>query len=140
MKSPERVIVDTSYLVALCSQDDDHHKACHADLAKHPANTKYYSIESCISEFCFLLPGSTFFDALCNLKNSLPIQIESLHQRQWIRAFELLKKYEDASMDFADAALVTIAESLNITAILTLDRRDFQIYRPKHVKSLTIFP
>ena len=32
-------------------------------------------------------------------------------------------------MDLADASLVTAAESLGISAIFTLDRRDFETYR-----------
>jgi uncharacterized protein len=32
-------------------------------------------------------------------------------------------------MDFADASLVVLAESLNEGRILTVDRRDFNVYR-----------
>lgn len=36
--------------------------------------------------------------------------------------------------------LFAIAERLNITRILTLDRRDFQMIRPKHCVSFELFP
>ena len=40
----------------------------------------------------------------------------------------LLKKYRDLPMDFADACLVYIGETLNITDVATIDR-DFSVYR-----------
>jgi predicted nucleic acid-binding protein len=40
-----------------------------------------------------------------------------------------MSKYEDLPMDFADATLVVLAETLGTTSIFTLDRRDFGVYR-----------
>ena len=45
------------------------------------------------------------------------------------RMRELMHKYRDLPMDFADAALVRAAERERIRRIFTLDRRDFEIYR-----------
>lgn len=36
-----------------------------------------------------------------------------------------MEKYEDISMDFADATLVFLAEEIDVIEILTLDRRGF---------------
>jgi predicted nucleic acid-binding protein len=36
--------------------------------------------------------------------------------------------------------IVAIAERLNITRVLTLDRRDFQLIRPKHCSAFEILP
>ena len=41
----------------------------------------------------------------------------------------LLERYDEAGMDLADASLVLIASRLGITEILTIDHRDFDIYR-----------
>ena len=46
------------------------------------------------------------------------------------RMRELMKKYKDLPMDLADAALVTVAEREKLRRIFTLDRRDFEVYRP----------
>jgi uncharacterized protein len=43
-------------------------------------------------------------------------------------------------LDFTDAAIVAIAERSNITRILTLDRRDFTLIRPKHCDYFEILP
>lgn len=41
----------------------------------------------------------------------------------------LLEKYRDRPMDLADASLVVLAERIGVTEILTVDRRDFDVYR-----------
>jgi predicted nucleic acid-binding protein len=48
--------------------------------------------------------------------------------------------YADTHLDFVDASLVAMAERLNIHRILTLDRRDFTIIRPKHYPHFEILP
>jgi len=42
---------------------------------------------------------------------------------------ELIERYRDLPMDMADASLVVLAEQLGHGRILTVDRRDFNIYR-----------
>lgn len=42
-----------------------------------------------------------------------------------------LRKYSDRKLDFADAALVWLAQESGIGAILTVDRRDFSTLRLK---------
>lgn len=46
-----------------------------------------------------------------------------------LQAGELMTKYADVPMDFADATLVLLAGRLRITAVCTLDRRGFRTYR-----------
>lgn len=41
----------------------------------------------------------------------------------------LLEKYRDCRMDLADASLVLLAERLGVDEILTVDRKDFDVYR-----------
>jgi hypothetical protein len=49
-------------------------------------------------------------------------------------------KYRDLPMDLADAALVRAAERARVRQIFTLDRRDFQIYRPSRTGRFAILP
>ncbi len=44
----------------------------------------------------------------------------------------LMDKYADLPMDFADASLVWLANRTNTVNVLTLDRRDFSVYRLKN--------
>jgi len=43
-------------------------------------------------------------------------------------------------MDLADAALVAVAERERVARIFTLDRRDFEVYRPARVGRFQIIP
>jgi hypothetical protein len=56
------------------------------------------------------------------------------------RCRELVEKYADLPMDFADATLVVLAEELETNCVLTTDRRDFEVYRISGRKSFRIEP
>ena len=45
-----------------------------------------------------------------------------------------MKKYQNLTMDLADASLVILAEESKSGKILSTDRRDFGVYRWKHRK------
>ena len=63
-----------------------------------------------------------------------------LEQRELSRIRELMKKYKDLLMDLADAALVAVAEREKIRRIFTLDRRDFEVYRPAKLGRFLLLP
>ena len=45
------------------------------------------------------------------------------------RLAELVNKYADLPMDFADACLVAMSERVSDSAVVTLDAADFAVYR-----------
>jgi len=53
---------------------------------------------------------------------------------------ELMRKYRDLPMDLADAALVRVAEREKISRVFTIDRRDFELYRPRGIRRFTLLP
>ncbi len=63
------------------------------------------------------------------------IQIIEFEKKHLDRVIELLKKYSDVPMDFADASLMLAAESLGINDIVSLDN-DFYVYKTKSRKVL----
>ena len=46
-----------------------------------------------------------------------------------VRCRELMEKYADLPMDYADATLVALGEELGTNLVMTTDRRDFSVYR-----------
>lgn len=46
-----------------------------------------------------------------------------------VRCRELMEKYADLPMDYADATLVALGEELGTNLVMTTDRRDFNAYR-----------
>jgi hypothetical protein len=65
----------------------------------------------------------------------LPLGVEDVPRMR-----ELMRKYRDLPMDLADAALVRVAERERQRRVFTIDRRDFQIYRPAHIGRFAIIP
>ncbi|MDA0836465.1 MAG: PIN domain-containing protein [Planctomycetota bacterium] len=53
-------------------------------------------------------------------------------------AAELMAKYADIPMDFADATLVLLGDQLNAYSICTLDRRGFRSYRTRSGKAFEL--
>jgi len=56
------------------------------------------------------------------------------------RSWELLGKYADLPMDFADSTLVVLAEDLETDLVFTTDSRDFQVYRIRWAKAISHTP
>jgi uncharacterized protein len=56
-----------------------------------------------------------------------------------VRMRDLMEKYADLPMDFADASLVAVSERLKIGKVFTLDRH-FRVYKPRHTSSFEIAP
>ncbi len=46
-----------------------------------------------------------------------------------LRCKDVMNRYADLPADYADATLVSLADDLDIHVVLTLDRRDFSVYR-----------
>jgi predicted nucleic acid-binding protein len=68
------------------------------------------------------------------------IKLISLLDDDINRVAALLEQYADSRLDFADTAIVAIAERLGITKIATFDRRDFSIIRPHHTAFFELLP
>lgn len=56
-------------------------------------------------------------------------EVFTLGPPHFLRMAELIERYGDLPMDMADASLVVLAEQLGHGRILTVDRRDFNVYR-----------
>lgn len=66
------------------------------------------------------------------------IEIFHLSHDNLTRIIELMEKYADLPMDFADASLVVLAEEIKESRILTTDFKDFTIYRWQDNKKFDI--
>ena len=66
--------------------------------------------------------------------------IENLSTNDYKRIAEVMATYADMRLDFVDAAIFALAERLQIRHILTLDRRDFSVLRPRHCEYLELLP
>ncbi len=119
-------LIDTGPLVALVDKSDlAHHQKCVAVFRtlKRPPLTTW----PCLTEALYLL------DQFCGWKGQRvlleffsrgAIQVHAPSENELERISELMEKYQDRPMDFADAALVALAESQGLKR-----DSDFYIYQ-----------
>jgi hypothetical protein len=77
--------------------------------------------------------------ALCDLVSDAAVRLFDLKAPDFRRMKDLMQKYRDLPMDFADAALVCAAEREQLTRIVTVDR-DFEVYRLPRRARFTVLP
>lgn len=133
------ILVDAGPLIALIHKDDAHHARCVATLQSitEPLGTVWPAL----TEAMYLLSFSwKAQDALWEMMERGVVELLTLDGRDMSRARDSMKKYKDLPMDLADAALVAVAEREKIRRIFTLDRRDFEIYRPAKLGRFIILP
>ena len=135
------IIVDTGPLYALADKLDPYHKP----VANFIAQTQETLIipSSVIPEVCYLMLANigakaeiAFLRALANQE----LIVEHFTRADLTRAVEILEQYRDAELGMVDATVMAMAERMKIKTILTVDRRDFGLFRPVHCEAFTLVP
>jgi len=133
------ILVDTGPLVAPIHEDDNAHRICKDTFLtfSEPLGTVW----PVLTEAMYLLSFSwDAQNALWEMIQAGAVEILPLGTDDVARMRELMHKYHDLPMDLADAALVRVAERERLRRIFTLDRRDFQIYRPSRIGRFAVLP
>lgn len=138
------ILIDTSAFIALCDkgEGDDHFRSVNALRDLRDSKRKMVTLLPCITEAMYYLHkkiGWSGQKALWQLLRSDEIDFYHPKDNDLIRTFQLMEKYKDIPMDFADASLVAAAEKLGTNRIFTLDS-DFYIYRINGRKHFEIIP
>jgi predicted nucleic acid-binding protein len=123
-------LMDAGPLVAIINRNDDRHTGC-ASLLRE-LDCAFYTTLPAVTEAMYLLQdrvGIKGQQALWKMLLRGDLLLEHPHDEDLKRMEELMTKYADLPMDFADASLVAVAERLNLNRIFTLARADFSIYR-----------
>ncbi len=134
-------LLDSGFLYASIDKSDNHHES-----VKNVAQTIRGNIilpVPAVTETAYFLAKNKGIEEIAKFLDSLSVtkfQLEPPNAEDYRRAAEILRKYNDANIDFVDACIVAIAERLNVTKILTVDRRHFGIFKPLHCKAFEILP
>jgi len=123
-----RLLVDTGFLVALYIRGDTLHQAALAYLRQNllPLQTA----SPVIVETCFFL-DALGKAALLNWIVHGGMAVAGISVISYPDLANYIKKYADQDIDFTDAALVWLANQTDQRSILTVDEKDFQLYRLK---------
>ena len=132
-------LVDTGFILALLDRDDRWH---------HPCVTVFEDVrlplltsEAVLTEL-FHLVGDSFSESSAAWKfvRSGAVTLGSISDVELPALHELMSRYKDRPMDFADATLVHLAQRESISTMLTIDHNDFETYRIGSKKRFTILP
>ena len=136
----ERVLADTGFVVALANRADKRH----SDVL--PIYQQYPQIllpHLALVEIAYLIGRDAGIATTVKLLQGIPasrFRAIAATDADLDRAAAILERYIDSKVDFVDASIMAMAERLKIETILTIDRRDFQIFRPSHCNSFTLKP
>lgn len=120
------IVVDAGPLIALFRKRDRHHARVTRFLSTNPA--RLVSTLSVITEVCHFLNIDGKI-ALLTWIGRGGLSLQSIGADDLQEIIPLLERYADQAMDFADATLVWLAELINTRDVMTVDRRDFLVYR-----------
>ena len=139
MTAPGAALIDTGPLVALLDRDDQHHQECleaFRRLRVPPVTTW-----PVLTEASYLLAGVEGGPAaLLELIRCGAVHVALLETADVPRMRQLLLRYADLPADLADCSLLRVAERDGLATILTLDRKDFAVYRVQGRRALTVVP
>jgi predicted nucleic acid-binding protein len=133
-------IADTGFIVALIDRQDSYHQDVKAIYLQQK---EIIVPQSVLAEVAYLLGRAAGISAVVKFLRSLKtsrFELTALTEEDIARIGDVLEEYQDSRIDFVDASVMAIAERLNLTIVLTLDRRDFSLYRPQHCPAFTLLP
>ena len=128
-------LVDTGFLVALFSRRDPLRRAAREHLQAH--TYPLATVAPVIVETCFFLNARAKADLLDTILRGA-IAVSELPPEAYREVKTLVLKYADRDIDFADAALIWFAGVSGCRSILTVDERDFSVYRTKGNKRFEV--
>ncbi|HEV2210691.1 MAG TPA: hypothetical protein VG167_18100 [Verrucomicrobiae bacterium] len=116
-------IADTGYIAGFWDPNDRVRGWARRMARQNPE--PHLTCEAALVEACFLAGPTRIARALAEGD----YQIDFLWNANRAEVLELLEKYSDYGMDAADACIVMLAQSNPRLKVLTIDRKDFAVYR-----------
>lgn len=131
------ILLDTSALLAYFYERDKNHNP--AVLTMNQLGNETLIVPSpVLSELFYMLSTRAGYKRaiLGDTITRRSFSIVALDSEVFVRMEAIMNRYLDAEFDYADTAIMALAERLKITRVFTFDRRDFTVFRP----ALTLLP
>lgn len=128
------VIADSGFLVALGIRRDPRHAAATAFLKTW--NGEIIVPSPVVVETCFFFSTAAKITLLDWLK--IRVKVAEVPPGAYAEIGSILTRYASLDPDFTDAAIVWLADEIGCRGILTVDKRDFGVYRLKGGKRFEI--
>lgn len=122
----KRVLADSGFLVALGIERDSRHRAARDFLDSYTGELLVPG--PVVSETCYFLSTAGKVRLLDWVRKP-PRKVLELPVVAYPEVGEILARYAELAPDFTDAAIVWLAEKTGCRSILTVDVRDFSVFR-----------
>lgn len=135
------VLVDTGVLLSAADTDEPRHHECAVLLRRHHGQLTVAA--PVLPETAWLIEsrlGPAAEARFLRLVTAGELRVVDLDIDDYRRCVELIEQYTDLGLGLVDASVVAVAERLKITALATLNRRDFNVVRPRHVSAFELLP
>ena len=135
------LLCDTGVLLAAGNVKDQAHRACVRLLRQ--AEGPLLVPSPVLGEVGYLLQSRVGPRAEVTFLQSFGgdgFHVSELEDQDVRRMAELVEAYLDLPLGIVDAAVIAIAERLQLTEIATLDQRHFGVVRPSHTRAFTLLP
>jgi hypothetical protein len=135
------VLIDTSVLLAVSLRRDIRHSEATQVIQRLGREPKIV-LDPIMMELFQIVASRAYYERAIDVlvKVRSLFQVETLTHEDRNRMIEIMRRYRTNQFDFADVAIMAVAERLNIQRICTFDRRDFGIYRPRHCAYFELLP
>jgi predicted nucleic acid-binding protein len=132
-------LVDTGAILALLDRTDRWHRVCvdAFDQLRLPLLTS----EAVLTELFHLLGDSRHeMETAWKFIRSGALRMSVIDHSELPEIQDLMRRYSDRPMDFADATLVYLALREGLSTVFTVDHSDFNTYRIERRKRFRILP
>ncbi len=136
------IVVDTGVLLAVADADDRWHNASTGLLASYPSSQLILPAPV-IPETGWMIAavlGPSTEAAFIASVAAGDFTVTDLTAHDWRRVAELVQRYADMDLGNVDAAVIAIAERLNVTTLATINPRDFRVVKPAHCDAFELVP
>jgi predicted nucleic acid-binding protein len=124
---PRKNLIDAGPVIAFLERNDEHHQWAVGQFSRFDS---FETCEAALSEACARLEYGGFDQtAAFRLVDEGVLKLTFNTAYNIGRILTLMEKYRNLPMDFADACLVIMSEEEKDSLVVTLDRRDFSVYR-----------
>ena len=134
-----RALVDTGAVVALVNRADRHHAAAVEWFKRFRG--QLLTTEAVVTETAYVLAASPAHlrAALLWFERARAAGVLLVEPvSDYAALSRIVAQYASLPCDYADASLIALAERTGVTAIATVDQRDFSVYRLRGRKRFRI--
>lgn len=126
------VVVDTDVFLSAADTDEPRHADCARVLTSHRG--RLVTTAAAVAETAWpiedRLGAAAEVQFLTMVINN--VHVVELTRGDYERCIALIETYADMGLGLVDASIVTVAERLGHSTIVTLNDRDFRVVRPAH--------